>query len=353
MTAASTITSLSKAWRLRRAAAPMGYIGWAGHGNLGDDAMLTAAEGLTGKRLAPILSPGRERLLGRIGAGSERLDGVLLGGGTLINRGREAIVKFLIEQEAPLFAIGTGVGSPGFSLAEEPLDAFWTEVLPRFRFLGVRGPRSLAKLQAAGVWNATVVGDLALASTPAEPKRDRKARRYLLNYAPDTLARDRTQGAAAYAALSHLVADLARAGFEPLAVAFAREDEAPLARLLAMAECAATVHRPRDFAAYTAFARQSSFAIGVRLHSAVFAAMCGLPTVLIAYRDKCWDFAEGLGSGLFLQSYEQVGFGELRAAAESAIVSTDGDAMHARCLEFAGTLRESWQRIAESVARED
>ena len=94
-----------------------GYIGGIGDENLGDEAMLEAANRLLPEStLVPIGFPRQERRLAKMGlSGSRFYRSVILGGGTLIN---EYVwseqVRTALEQGVPVWSLGTGVGSCGF-----------------------------------------------------------------------------------------------------------------------------------------------------------------------------------------------------------------------------------------------
>lgn len=330
--------------RLAGRASRIGYIGWLGHGNLGDETMRAAAEQLLEQPLELVLSEQSERVLAAIGAsGSRTFAAVILGGGTLINSGRLALVEDCLRRGVPFIALGTGVGSAGLSAVEAPLDPRWAVALARFRGVGVRGPLSAAKLAEAGFSGARVIGDLALALTPDEPEAGWTGRRLLLNMAPARLPEDRRRLAAVQAAFADAIRDLARRGFEPMAVAFDPADVPVLEELLVMAGMSgAEIHQPADFADYRRLACEARFALGVRLHSAVFAAACGVPPLLIGYRDKCRDFAETVGLADNVIDLGDFDAGDFRA--RLARLQTDPEAegrrLHGRCRELRSELNQ-------------
>ncbi len=339
---AAVADTATAARRIGGQASRIGYIGWLGHGNLGDEAMRAAAERLLGRRVEPLLSAPRERVLAAVGAsGARAFSAVILGGGTLINEGRLALVEDCLARGVPLVALGTGVGSAGLSAAEERLDPRWVAALARFRGVGVRGPISAGKLAAAGFAGASVVGDLALALTPEEPAAGWGGGHYLLNLAPARLDEDRVRLEAVEAAFAEAVGELAGKGLEPIPVAFDPADHAALSALLERAgRPGTTIEAPADFAGYRLLAGRARFALGVRLHSAVFAAACGVPPLLIGYRDKCRDFAESVGLGgsvVDLAQFDAVAF-RARLAALHVSPETAGRRLHTKCRELAAGL---------------
>ncbi|TBM87667.1 polysaccharide pyruvyl transferase family protein, partial [Mycolicibacterium smegmatis] len=149
----------------------MGYLGWHGRGNLGDDAIYDAVCAqlpgagfvdlpvLPGERLRAVVS-GRNRLL--------RRSAQVIGGGTLIGRRhwrRVAGHGLKLTGTHGSYAIGVGVEDPVFEgrrsgSGPDELRR-WIPLLSRFRVVSVRGPRSAQLLADAGL-EVTVAGDPAL-----------------------------------------------------------------------------------------------------------------------------------------------------------------------------------------------
>lgn len=281
-------------WAMR---GPMtGYIGWAGRGNLGDDAMFAAAQGLLPGPVELLRTATREGLLARAGAGGQRFSRVVLGGGTLMNAGYLRIVEQCIAMGLPLATLGTGIGSAGFSMAEEGLDPRWQAALAQFSHIGVRGPRSLAKLQAAGIDRGEIIGDLALALTPDAPLAGWDSRRLLFNAAPSQLPRDSADSAAMQRGFARLLREAVAQGWQVVPLAFDPVDLMATEALLNEAGISAPpCVQPRDWQDWARLAHGATLSLGVRLHSAVLAASAGIAPLLVGYRDKCADFAESVG----------------------------------------------------------
>ncbi|WP_234881532.1 polysaccharide pyruvyl transferase family protein, partial [Mycolicibacterium smegmatis] len=149
----------------------VGYLGWHGRGNLGDDAIYDAVCAqlpgagfvdlpvLPGERLRAVVS-GRNRLL--------RRSAQVIGGGTLIGRRhwrRVAGHGLKLTGTHGSYAIGVGVEDPVFEgrrsgSGPDELRR-WIPLLSRFRVVSVRGPRSAQLLADAGL-EVTVAGDPAL-----------------------------------------------------------------------------------------------------------------------------------------------------------------------------------------------
>lgn len=345
----SDFAQMLAAWRRRRAGPRKGYIGWAGRGNLGDDAMFEAAQKLLGGDIELLQSRPREQLLDWTGAGGlKTFQTVVLGGGTLINAARIPVIERLIEQKIPLYAMGTGVGSAGFSMADEASDPRLARALSQFRKVGVRGPLSLKKLQDAGATNVQIIGDLALALTPTHPLADYDSKTLLVNLAPGRNEQDIAAIARLHRALASMLRDKLTQGWSIIPVAFEFEDIAPLEHLMRDIGLDVAVEQPASFDQYCMLAKSASLSIGLRLHSSVFASACGLPNALIAYRDKCRDFAETVGMEDALVSMHEGLPGNLADIVEQEIRGgrQRGEALHAQCLKASAVIREFASEIS-------
>jgi polysaccharide pyruvyl transferase WcaK-like protein len=146
----------------------IGYIGWTGHGNLGDETMYKAIRMAFNQY---------DFLLYRYHAKMQSLEkilkkrvyrSVMLGGGTLINCPVENWLDRISQAQKlnyPTFVFGTGVRNPEFwdriPGASNILNE-WIPLLEQCRFVGVRGPVSKGILEQNGFHKAEVIGDPAL-----------------------------------------------------------------------------------------------------------------------------------------------------------------------------------------------
>jgi hypothetical protein len=109
------LTAANRSWLKTRRTPALGYIGWVGHRNLGDEAMFErVSKAFPEFKLVPFLPESGERLISRWNVGPAIFDGVLFGGGTLINCEFAGLAQFVRENHVPIYTVGTGVGSPGF-----------------------------------------------------------------------------------------------------------------------------------------------------------------------------------------------------------------------------------------------
>lgn len=287
------------------------YVGWSGHGNLGDEAMLAAHRRLLapwGVRQVPNLGDNVAlRTAGRAGA----FGAVCLGGGTLIFNGhfRETLAALLSAAPgAPRTMLSVGVEDPSYALgrragvAAEP--GLWAPILRQFPTVRVRGPRSAEALAELGI-EAQVVGDPALAlelpAGVADPytgdggrssSSDRPAVVGINVGITDDLWGQDEEGLLAQ------VRDLARLllarGVEVRLISTTVEDVAPLERLAAQVPGVLPPPACELDDVMRALAA-CDVLVGEKLHALVLAARVGVPGVAMEYRPKCRDFQQSVG----------------------------------------------------------
>jgi Polysaccharide pyruvyl transferase len=287
---------------LRRQRGGLAYVGWLGFGNAGDEALFDAFRlALPHRALAHV---SHERLLRMAASGRllrGRVEGVLLGGGTLI--GHETFrrhTEWLLDAApgAAGFAVGTGVLDPDFpdrppGEAELELER-WRPLLHRLERVSVRGPRSRELLERLGV-EAPVVGDPALLlRAPAAPVRPRAPVLGLnIGFARNTWGGDPERLLRAVVGLAdRWLADGGQVELFPVWAA-----DLPLVRA-ATERIAGPVRVVPDFGdvqmLLAGIARCHVF-VGMKLHSVVLAAAAGVPGVMIEYHPKCGDFQASIG----------------------------------------------------------
>ncbi|MGH7215023.1 MAG: polysaccharide pyruvyl transferase family protein [Tepidisphaeraceae bacterium] len=331
---------------LNRARCRFGYIGGHGYQGLGDNAMFNAA-----RRLLPddeVITfdlPWHEQRLAKVGlAGRMFFDSVILGGGTLINPMWHEKTRLALCQRLPVWALGTGVGSCGFQ-QEELVDLrAWRPLLADFTRIGVRGPRSKAALEAVGVGNVEVVGDLACTLAQDESPEPATPPRVAVN-----VSGGQVYGQGEYERLNeleHALGQLVRQGWRVVWVALDPADVEPMSELMARMGLG---HYPMPVLSTPAeFFRAvgpCTFTVAVRLHAAVLSACVGVPSLMLSYRDKCADFMDSMG----LQDWVvRLRGGEPGEIAEKTLeLSRHAGAMRAGVLSAA----QAWGRTIEEYVR--
>lgn len=261
----------------------LGYVGFSGQGNFGDDLMLDAI-----RRLFPHH---------RVEPGSDHGVGVILGGGTLLNAERFywRIAERITPIGAPRVVFGTGVVSPEVDGWTEPIDA-WRWFLDGAT-VGVRGPHSLAHLRAWG-WNgpAGVVGDPALVM---QPERATVPGRVVV--APigisDVGQIDRADEAAQLDLLTEAIGRWLADGRDVQMFAAYPGDDLVIDDLCErIGVDLPRVAAHRSVADGLAAVASADTVVAARLHVIVAAAAAGVPFMGLAYRPKLVDFAVSVGA---------------------------------------------------------
>lgn len=276
----------------------IGYIGWLGHGNMGDEAMYQAVQNCI--KEAIVIPYKRIRGAEKIERFCKRriFDVVMLGGGTLINES----TYFNLLQEAQLFGyptvvFGAGVRNPEFWDRVSPdLNRLreWIPLLEKCKFVGVRGPISKSILEKYGFHKAVVTGDPALLWAGAEVKPKTMTKKIGINLG---ISPEPTWGTARQ--IQIFVIDLVRTlidrGWQITFVPISDED------LQYIRETVHQIERPvRVFIEHHSVKEilrcieSCDIFIGEKLHSVVLACCTYTPSIMLEYRPKCRDFMASL-----------------------------------------------------------
>lgn len=282
------------------------YLGWAGRGNLGDDAIQLALEcGVPGAVFAglPLYPTETARfVLAADGARRVRKAVLLLGGGTVIGRStwrRHVRVALGLVRTRPALMIGTGVEDPVFqgrhSFSSRGELRRWTGILRSFDSVTVRGPRSAELLAEVGV-DARVVGDPALLLKPGPEASgpDPGVIGVNLGYGDDLWGHDEDS------VIRGVAGGLNRAIASGHQVRFLVANQRDLPQAQACAALARLGNQPdiRIVVAPEQFLTEVSRCevfIGQRLHAVVLATAAAVPSVMLEYQPKCLDFMRSIG----------------------------------------------------------
>ncbi|HSJ35409.1 MAG TPA: glycosyltransferase [Acidimicrobiia bacterium] len=308
------------------------YVGWTGHDNMGDEALLEAITGA--------LDWAEVRT-------AKRGDLLLLGGGTLINRG--SYLDWLEEQDSPRLeraVFGTGVANPDF-WRDRDESRRWVDWLDTCAYVGVRGPLSAGILSDWGVANdVEVVGDAALLLDATAPRREGRV----------VIAPCRTRGELwggddkkVFGRLADLAADLGRGGHEVHMLAAHPDDDGPIIEITRRAD------RPdlpylagyADLEAALELFASADVVVAERLHAAVLAAAVGTPFVALEYRPKVRDFAASVGFEEYTVRTDDLDGLEERVRAAIADRKNLVAQLEPRVAEYRDRLRKASSRLAE------
>ncbi|MFZ0013587.1 MAG: glycosyltransferase [Acidimicrobiia bacterium] len=259
------------------------YVGWTGRSNLGDEAMFDAVS-------RELFDWADIQVEGDTG------DLLMLGGGTLINRGYLRHIRPLDSPRRERVAFGTGVANPEYWGEPKEPTSEWIAFLESCAFVGVRGPLSAELLDRWGMRRPVeVIGDpaLTLRSSPGATAVDGRVvvcpawTRGLLWGGSDhdvvdafaALVRSLREKGHDVWALSafpaddtHIIDMMRRAGAPDLPYMAAHDDPQAALDLLATAQ----------------------LVVAERLHGAVLAAAAGVVPVMVEYRPKLRDFAQSI-----------------------------------------------------------
>lgn len=311
------------------------YIGWTGHDNLGDEALLAAT-----RRLLPWAEITTSGHAGRL---------LLLGGGTLINRG---YLRHLREHDSPRVeraVYGTGVANPDYwgEPRENPAD--WIDFLSTCAYVGVRGPTSADLLRRWGFGGELeVVGDpaLSLEAPPTERRLERVVvcpawTRGLLWGGDDRPV---------LAALAELVKRLVAEGRDVHLLSAFPADDRHVFELMRRAGHPDLAYHPGydlELDDVMALLASAGVVVAERLHAAVLAAAASTPFVAVEYRPKVADFAASVGADPLVIRADRVTAAELGEL--MARVDLTREELVASLEEHVGEYRRRLRRAGERI----
>lgn len=338
------------------------YIGWVGQGNLGDEAMLEACRRLLPRREwrpvplrdahCRVLLRGRARRLLRAAASRARGDVGLLGGGTLVNGGRPWLIRYrgLLRQTGrPVPVFATGVCDPAFCAGREDDRAEWVQALRALPAVGVRGPRSLRLLREAGLRNARVTGDPALALRNPDPAPEDAPERQIGFNVGTAQGQLWGREPEALAVLAEALRRLLRDGWQARLFPVSADDESVCRETAQAAGLPDSAVDPycADPARFLAGLRRFQMIVSFKLHAAVLAAAAGVPFVAVEYQPKVRDFTDSLGGSAHVFRSDRLDAGSL---VRSVRTLHDGlDSARDRLASRVAELRESLLAYAGEI----
>ncbi len=276
----------------------LGYVGWLGYGNIGDEAMYAAFQKLFSP--ACVLPFKRSRKIDVMEKAGllKSYEAVVLGGGSLINSNKYLeIFKAAQNSCQKYFVLGAGVRNPDFWKGRfksgDPKLMEWTRCLEQCGFVGVRGPISQEMLKNQGFNQAKVVGDLAffLAEETIQPKV--KTKRVGINLGTDGQLWGNEESVLDFVvSLSKILMDK---GYQVTLLPAWKKNlpyiEEAAKRIGNGVEIFKNYHSLPDV---MKLLKECDFFIGEKLHSVVLASCVYTPAIMLAYRTKCLDVMSAL-----------------------------------------------------------
>ena len=323
--------SVVRAMSTNVADASVGYLGWSGRSNLGDDVLFEViADALPEVRFAQLpMSAGELARSGVSGAKSRKDRPLILGGGTAVGRKnwRAALKAATISCGAEHHLVGVGVEDPRF----QGLHSFssggelqrWRSTLKRFDRVTVRGPNSAALLADIGV-EAAVVGDPALLLRNAVESPGAAGRcgalGISLGYGDDLWGHDHAR---VVDAMAEVAVKRVRDGQEVVFIVVNPDDE-KFAKAVAAAlpKGSFRFERPQTSAAFLATAAECALVVAERLHAGILAVSAEVPTVMLEYQPKVRDFMDSIDAGDLCVRVDRLSSGGVLDLAARAVADT-------------------------------
>jgi hypothetical protein len=284
---------------MTRRTSVVGYLGWHGRGNLGDDAIYDAVRAQLPSAAFVDLPRFRHEVLRAAATGANRTlrNGVqMVGGGTLVGTKyfrRLAKRGMALTKANGSYAIGVGVEDPDFDRRRYGSDGDelkrWKPILSDFRTVSVRGPRSAELLSEVGL-SVEVSGDPALLLPRPDVVVEDGLIGLNLGFGDDDLWGQ--DPATVAQEISLAVAALSAKGYRFVGILMNRADERWTR--LALNGIDAEVVMPADAEAAARELARCSVAIVSRLHAGILAAISATPVVALEYLPKCRDFARSI-----------------------------------------------------------
>lgn len=270
----------------------VGYVGWVGQSNLGDEAMYSAFDNVLFKEVDIIPLTGKNR--------NQRFDAAFLGGGTMINRDPGFLRTFQMAQAScpKSYVFGTGVCGDEFWRTRpgwKDRMPEWLDCLNKAEFIGLRGPYSRQRLLEYGVSNTEVIGDPALSLALPTVKPKKFARHIGISVGTShghVWGNERDVLEAVIKVAWELVQRGWTITFVPVWPPDLRYNEAA-AQFISSPEVS-VFHKFYSIKKTMDLMESVDVFIGEKLHSVVLAMCVYTPSIMLEYRPKCRDFMASL-----------------------------------------------------------
>lgn len=283
------------------------YVGWTGQSNLGDEVMLEATADLFSE--ADVTTQG------------ESFDLLMLGGGTLINRGYLRHLRPLDSPRVERVAFGTGVANPEYwgEPREDPAD--WIDFLESCAFVGVRGPISAEIMNDWGLKrDVEIIGDPALSLQASAVEKVEGRVVVCPAWSRELLWGGSDQDV--ISAFAGLVRYLRAEGHDVWALSAFPGDDRYIIDMMRQAGAPDLPYLPGHDEVQPAvdLLASADLVVSERLHGAVLAAAAGTIPVMVEYRPKLRDFARSMNLGDLVIRTDSLGEGSLTEMVKSAFL---------------------------------
>ncbi|MBD3245486.1 MAG: hypothetical protein GF333_00560 [Candidatus Omnitrophica bacterium] len=280
----------------------LGYIGWIGFGNLGDEAIFHAIQKLfPTHNMIPFRHTSKIACIERL-FNTKLYDAILFGGGTLLystNYGK--ILQRAQKLYPDLYVFGAGVRNPQFwEFNRKKIDIpLWNDCLRKCRFVGVRGPDSQKILEENGFSDAEVIGDPALTLGIRDFVPRYPGRRIGINFGR---VKGKMWGAETrlFHFLRNMLQFLKDSRYELVFYPMCEQDlevARDLLRQIGGGFSICPEYKSIDEVMQSL--NHCDIFIGEKLHSVILAHCAHVPALSFGYRPKCADYMASMGMSEF------------------------------------------------------
>lgn len=297
----SNVCSILNNWRyITSIKKRIGYIGWLGHGNIGDESMYIAFKKLFSKfTVLPFKYTEKLEIFEKIRR-KKLYNAVFLGGGTLINYSRGSLETLKVAQMkySPTFVLGTGVRNSIFwnriNGKQNSIEE-WIECLEKCKFVGVRGPLSKEILRNNGFNKAVVTGDPAIFLAKDNIVDKKGLKKLGINIGTSNgLMWGNEENVLEFIVkfVKVMINDKWKITFLPVWKQDISYIEEAVKRI---GNSVSIFYEYSSIKKMMAFLEDCDLFIGEKLHSVILAMCTYTPSIMLEYRPKCLDFMMSMG----------------------------------------------------------
>ena len=320
------------------------YVGSLGDGNFGDELVYKATKSLN---VSLCIIPIQRHMPILLKMGSfifwKRIDGVIIGGGTLISSipvTNNFILK-LVNAGKPVFFHGTGVGEIIGA------NSYWKKIFTTKYFGGVRGPLSVTHVLNNLDTSTKTIGDAAFCLFEGSQYKDVSKKNSILinfgthlNYPAQIKYRKEVElFAKKYVEKGFRLFFLPMHGID---IILGQNLKKEIPELVVL-------NIPKEYDEAIAHFKSCNFAIGERLHFNILSLMGGCPFVSINYDKKHIDFLESCDMSNAGFSMEEISLAQLNDFFENKIKLIDWESVDEKLRFFKAKQREEVIEILKTI----
>lgn len=333
----------------------MGYSGWTGRDNLGDEALYQIIRLLV--RPVDLLPYKVFFKRGKFIEKLERrqLSGMMMGAGTLINSGGLlSLMQGFINDAVPCFCFGAGVLDPKFYCKYPRYPdqmKEWTDLLRLFHSVSVRGFLSANILKDYGLESVRVIGDpvLSFALNTLPPKKRTKIIGINFGTTKNNSLLWGNADKTVFDFIVKITNTFIKQGFEVQYFPIWKNDMQAAVTVAKKVNgdvkiCPCT----RDMNSYLDALENVDIFIGEKLHSVIGALCCYTPSIMLAYQPKCIDFMNSVSLDKYILQTDQLSEEKLLEMISS--ISENYDIYRTIVFDKIAHWKNEQRKVAEEIA---